>query len=67
MSGFLKDLVALLAVAAALVAVAWFTGSVAPPPLTGRNCAEIVNRLAAQKDHVLTPAEATDVANCSAP
>jgi hypothetical protein len=63
----LKEIFALAAIVAAILAVGWSTGPIDQPLLTGRTCAEIAERLVAQKDHILTPAEETDVANCTEP
>jgi hypothetical protein len=67
MWGLVRDILALVVVVAALFAVAWFTVPIDQPQLrTVRTCAEITAR-ASQKPPVLTPAEKTDLANCSAP
>jgi hypothetical protein len=61
------DILVLIAIVASLFAIAWFTLPIDQPPLrTVQTCADIAT-LAAQKTHVLTPAEKTDLANCSAP
>jgi hypothetical protein len=67
MWGVLTELFAVAAIIVAIAALAWFSEPIENQLLTGRTCAEITERLAAQKDHVLTPAEHTDVANCSEP
>jgi hypothetical protein len=67
MWGLIRDILLLLAVVAALVALGWFTQPIDQPPLrTVKTCAEIT-ALAMQKDHRLTPAEKTDLANCTTP
>ncbi len=67
MAGLTRDILAVIVVAAALFALAWFTQPIDQPPLrTVQNCGEII-RLANQKGRVLTPAEKTDLANCSTP
>jgi hypothetical protein len=67
MWGILRDLLAVAVIAATIVALAWLTKPIGNGLLTGPSCAEITARLAAEKNHTLTPAEATDVANCSEP
>ena len=67
MWGIVKDLLAVVAIAAAIVALAWLTEPIGNGLLTGPTCTEITARIAAQKKHTLAPAEATDVANCSEP
>jgi hypothetical protein len=67
MWGIVKDILVLIAVVASLFMLAWLTAPIDQPQLrTVANCGEIT-RLAAQKDHILTPAEKTDLANCSTP
>lgn len=67
MGGLTRDILAVIVVAAALFALAWFTQPIDQPPLrTVQNCGEII-RLANQKGRILTPAEKTDLANCSTP
>lgn len=67
MTGLTKEILAVIVVAAALFALAWFTQPIDQPPLrTVQTCGEIT-RLANQKNRILTPAEKTDLANCSTP
>ncbi|MGB6966072.1 MAG: hypothetical protein WBD90_16610 [Xanthobacteraceae bacterium] len=65
MSGVLKESLLILAAVAALVAVAWFAGPTEHYLFTGKTCREINKRLAAKQYRGLTPAEETDMANCS--
>jgi hypothetical protein len=63
----LKDLRYIFAVIAALVAVAWFSDPAEHYLMTGRSCHEITQRLASKGYRSLSPAEATDLANCVSP
>jgi hypothetical protein len=67
MWGLLKDLLAVAAIIAVLVVLAWLSGPDEMHLTTGKTCLEIVNRLAARKDSTLSPAERIDLANCSEP
>jgi hypothetical protein len=67
MLGLLKDLLAVVAMIGVLVAIALWSGPGDIQLRTGRTCLEIVNRLAARTERTLTPAERTDLANCSVP
>ena len=63
MIGLLKDFLAVVAMVVILATVAWVTR----PTLSfsAQNCTQFVERLAAQKDSDLTPAQETHLANCS--
>jgi hypothetical protein len=61
----LKESLLILAAVVALVAVAWFAGPTENYLHTGRTCHGIRERLAAKQYRDLTPAEETDMANCS--
>jgi hypothetical protein len=61
----LKESLLVLATVAALVAVAWFAEPTENFLHTGQTCREIRGRLAAKQYRDLTPAEETDMANCS--
>ena len=65
MWGVLKESLLIFAAIAALVAVAWFAGPTENYLHTGRTCHGIRERLAAKQYRDLTPAEETDMANCS--
>lgn len=67
MWGLLKDLFAVLALAAALFTLAWFTEPIDQPQRMGHTCDEIMQRFAAMKGRSLTPAERTKVVNCVEP
>jgi hypothetical protein len=68
MTGVLKELFYIVVLAASIFALAWFAEPVESSLMTGKNCAEVLNRVAAQKkDYVLTPAERIDVTNCGEP
>jgi hypothetical protein len=64
MWGLLKELLLVIAVIAALVALARFSDPAEHYLLTGETCHEINKRLAAKQYRNLTPAEETDMANC---
>jgi len=65
MRGVLRELLLILATVAALVAVAWFAAPTESFLHTGRTCHEIRELLVAKQYRDLTPAEETDMANCS--
>jgi hypothetical protein len=65
MRGFLKEALFVVATIAALIALAWFSGPTENYLHTGRTCHEIKERLAVKQYRNLTPAEKTDMANCS--
>jgi len=67
MWGLLKDLLAVAAIIAVLVVLAWPSGPDEMHLTTGQTCLEIVSRLAARKDDNLSPAERIDLDNCSDP
>jgi hypothetical protein len=67
MTGLLRDLVALAVIVGALLGAAWLSGPAENYLQTGKTCVEITERLAVQKGQGLTPAEETDLANCTAP
>ena len=67
MLGIIRELLFIVAVIAAIIAVAWWSGPGDIHLATGNNCHEIVNRLEARKSQTLTPAERTDLADCSGP
>jgi hypothetical protein len=63
--GALKELLLIVAIIAALVALAWFSEPTESFLHTGQTCREIRGRLAAKQYRDLTPAEETDMANCN--
>jgi hypothetical protein len=65
MWGVLKELLLIIATIAALVALAWFSEPTENFLHTGRTCRGIRERLAEKHYRDLTPAEETDMANCS--
>jgi hypothetical protein len=65
MRRLLKELLLIIAIVAALVALAWFSEPTENFLHTGRTCHEIRESLAAKNYRDLTPAEETDMANCS--
>ncbi len=68
MKGVLKELIYIAVLATAIFTLAWFAEPVEHSLMTGKTCAEVMDRVAAQKkDYVLTPAERIDINNCSEP
>jgi hypothetical protein len=68
MKGVFKELFYIFLLAAAIFILAWFAEPVEFSLMTGKTCAEVLDRAAAQKkDYVLTPAERIDITNCSEP
>jgi hypothetical protein len=68
MRGVLKELFYIAVLATAIFILAWFAEPVEHPLMTGKTCAEVMARVAAQKkDYALTPAERIDITNCSEP
>jgi hypothetical protein len=65
MSGLLKEGLFVVATIAALVAVAWLSEPTEHFLLTGHNCHEVRQHLAAKQYRDLSPAEETDMANCN--
>jgi hypothetical protein len=64
MWGLLKELLLIVAVIAALVALALYSNPAEHYLLTGQTCHEINERLTAKQYRNLSPAEETDMANC---
>ncbi len=64
MWGLARELLLVVALIAALAAAAWLSGPTENYLHTGKTCHEILERLAAKNYRGLTPAEATDRANC---
>jgi hypothetical protein len=68
MTGVLKELFYIVVLATAIFALAWFAEPVGSSLMTGKTCADVMTRVAAEKkDYVLTPAERIDVTNCNEP
>jgi hypothetical protein len=67
MLGIIRELLFVVVVIAAIIVVAWWSGPGDIHLATGKNCLEIVNRLEVRKVQTLTPAERTDLADCSGP
>jgi hypothetical protein len=68
MKGLLKEVLYIAVLATAIFTLAWFAEPIEFSLMTGKTCAEVMERVAAQKkDYVLTPAERIDVTNCSEP
>lgn len=65
MRDVLGELLLIFGAVAALVALAWFADPTERFLHTGRTCHEVRERLAAKQYRGLTPAEETDMANCS--
>jgi hypothetical protein len=65
MIGLLKDFFAVAVLVAILAAVAWLTRPTVS--FSAQNCTQFMERLAAQGEHDLTPAQITHITNCSAP
>jgi hypothetical protein len=65
MWGLLRDGLFVLALIAALGAMAWLAEPSEKFLHTGGNCQEISRRLAARQYRDLSPAEETDMANCT--
>jgi hypothetical protein len=65
MWGLLKDALFVLALLAALGTVAWYAEPSERFLHTGSNCHEISQHLAAKRYRDLSPAEETDMANCT--
>ena len=68
MKGLLKEVLYIAVLATAIFTLAWFAEPVELSLMTGKTCAEVMDRVAAQKkNYVLTPAERIDITNCSEP
>jgi hypothetical protein len=67
MLGIIRELTFIVAVIAAIITVAWWSGPGDIHLATAKSCREIMNRLEARKSQTLTPAERTDLADCSGP
>jgi hypothetical protein len=68
MTGVLKELFYIAVLATAIFILAWFAEPVEHSLMTGKSCAEVMDRVASQKkDYALTPAERIDITNCSEP
>jgi hypothetical protein len=68
MKGVAKELFYIAVLATAIFILAWFAEPVEHSLMTGKSCAEVMDRVAAQdKDYTLTPAERIDITNCSEP
>jgi hypothetical protein len=66
--GVLKELIYIAVLATAIFILAWFAEPVEHSLMTGKTCAEVMDRVAKEKkDYVLTPAERIDITNCSEP
>jgi hypothetical protein len=68
MKGVARELFYIPVLATAIFILAWFAEPVEHSLTTGNSCAEVMDRVAAQKkDYALTPAERIDITNCSEP
>jgi hypothetical protein len=68
MKGVAKELFYIAVLVTAIFTLAWFAEPVEHSLMTGKSCAEVMDRVAAQKkDYALTPAERIDITNCSEP
>jgi hypothetical protein len=67
MLGIIRELFFIVVVIAAIIAVTWWSGPGDIHLATGKSCHEVMSQLEARKDQNLTPAERTDVADCSGP
>jgi hypothetical protein len=67
MLGVVWELLLLVAVIAAIIGIAWWSGPGEIHLATGKNCLEVVHRLEARDDQSLSPAERIDLADCGGP